>query len=255
MTPAIFISSPTPQLRGWELIAGSSLRSFFTFDKSWLLFHNYYYMISISGIKYQKELETLPYFNKKQAAILIGKKERNLDGKISQLTKIGYLLSFKKGIYTTTTYYEKFNIEGYNEYIANILRSPSYISLEYILSKEGLIPEAVYTVTSITIKTSRFFDNFLGSFSYKNIKKDLFFGYQEKKWGDKKIFFATKAKALFDFLYLKKILNMKQELISDLRINWENFSQSDLVEFDRYVKISQSKKMTKILKVINSNVY
>jgi hypothetical protein len=35
-------------------------------------------MISISGIKYQKELEAIPYFNKKQAGILIGKKGRNL---------------------------------------------------------------------------------------------------------------------------------------------------------------------------------
>ncbi|PIV09892.1 hypothetical protein COS31_00055 [Candidatus Roizmanbacteria bacterium CG02_land_8_20_14_3_00_36_15] len=211
-------------------------------------------MISISGIKYQKELETLPYFNKKQAGMLIGKKGKNLDKKLEQLVKIGYLLNFKKGAYTTITFYEKSNKTEFAEYIANTLRLPSYISLEYVLSKENLIPEAVYSITSITIKTSRTFNNFLGSFLYKNIKKDLFLGYQEKRREDKKIYQATKSKALFDFLYLKKLVNVKQELTNDLRINWDNFTKTDLLEFKKYVKISSSKKMENILEVINSYV-
>jgi len=211
-------------------------------------------MISIPGIKYQKEIETLPYFNKKQAAILIGKKGRNLDKKIEQLTRIGYLLNFKKGTYTTIAFYEKSNQAEFIEYIANALRSPSYISLEYVLSKENLIPEAVYSITSITTKTSRTFNNFLGSFSYKNIKKDLFLGYQKKKMGDKRIYQATKAKALFDFLYLKKLFNIKQELTNDLRINWDNLTEADLLEFKKYVKISSSKKMVNVLEIIDSYV-
>ena len=42
--------------------------------------------------------------------------------------------------------------EPYAEYMANRLRLPSYLSLEYVLAKEGLIPEAVYALTSITSK-------------------------------------------------------------------------------------------------------
>ena len=144
-------------------------------------------MISISGIKYQKELESLPYFNKKEAIILIGKKGKNLDKKIEQLVKIGYLLLFKKGLYTTSSFYEKSDKSLYSEYISNVLRSPSYLSLEYILAKENLIPEAVYTITAITTKTTRSYVNFLG--------------YKEKTWGDKKIYIASRAKALFDYLY------------------------------------------------------
>ena len=209
-------------------------------------------MISISGIKYQKQLETLPFFNKQQAGLLIGKQAKNLDKKLQQLVKIGYLLSLKKGMYTTVTYYEKTNAKEFIEYLANSLRLPSYISLEYVLAKENLIPEMGYTVSSITMKTSRTYSNFLGTFTYKNIKPELFIGFQEIQWGDKLIYQATKAKALFDFLYLKKLSNIKQELSQDLRINWTILSKDDFAEFVQYVGLSGSLKMKSIKKVIQN---
>ncbi len=49
-------------------------------------------MISIAGIKYQNELEALPFFRKSQARVLIGKTGRNLDAKLAQLKKVGYLV-------------------------------------------------------------------------------------------------------------------------------------------------------------------
>lgn len=212
-------------------------------------------MISISGIEYQKELETLPYFNKEQAGMLIDKKGKNLDKKLAQLIKIGYLLHIKNGLYTTTTYYERNNKGSYSEYIANILRSPSYISLEYVLSKEGVIPEAVYSITSITVKSSRNYVNFLTHFLYKNIKNELFTGYSYREWENKHIYAASKAKALFDYLYLKKLQNLKQELLNDLRINWDTFERQDFLELQRYVEISKSKKMQLIVSILNTYVY
>ena len=76
-------------------------------DKSAVLFHNYYYMISISGIQYQNELNSLPYFNKNQAALLIGKKGKNLDKKLEQLKRIGYLKSLKNNYYVTEPYFQQ----------------------------------------------------------------------------------------------------------------------------------------------------
>lgn len=206
-------------------------------------------MISIPGIKYQEELEALPYFNKFAAAQLIGKKGKNLDKKISQLLKKQYLLSLKKGLYVSSFFVEKVGLKLYKEYIANILRYPSYISLEYALAEYGLIPEGIYGLTSITLKSSRVFNNFLGSFIYKNIKSELFSGFLEKDFAEKKIRFATPAKAIFDFLYLKKIVDFRKEILNDLRINLANLNKDDLKEFTDYVKKSNSLKMGKILKI------
>ena len=44
-------------------------------------------------------------------------------------------------------------------FIANKLYQPSYISLETALSHYGMIPETVYTITSVTTKASREFIN------------------------------------------------------------------------------------------------
>ena len=48
-----------------------------------------------------------------------------------------------------------------------MIYSPSYISLEYALSKYSLIPERVYSITSICLNRSRTFRTPLGTFTYK----------------------------------------------------------------------------------------
>ena len=206
-------------------------------------------MVSISGIEYQKELEQLPYFNKNEAAVVIGKRGKNLDKKIARLSKIGYLKTIKKGLYVSAVYADSESGESYMQFVANILRSPSYISTEYVMAREGLIPESVYWITSITIKSSRKYSNFLGNYSYRNIKKSLFLGFEEKNWNNNIIYIASKAKALFDYFYLKSTYNIKAD-VYDTRINWDNFSKDGLLEFEKYVMLSKSIKMNNILKAI-----
>ena len=212
-------------------------------------------MITISGIKHQDKLEKLPYFNKQTAAVLIGKEGWNLDKKISQLRKKGYLINLKKGLYVTSVYLNsQVGKIAYCRYAANILRYPSYLSLEYVLSENNLIPEAIYVWTNVTTKSSRQYKNNLGSFIYKSIKESLFTGYTNKKVGEFKIAIASPAKALFDYLYLKNNLgaDLELELREGLRINWLNFSNSDLRELERYVILSRSQKMERMLKIIRN---
>ncbi len=209
-------------------------------------------MISISGIKYQEELEKLPFFNKSTASILVDKEGRNLDKKLERLVKIGYLKVLKKGLYVTDPFFERVEKEPYFEYITNVLREPSYISGEYVLSNEGLIPESVFSITSITTKTTRKYNNFLGNFIYKSIKSTLFLGFRQKKWQDKTIYIASKAKALFDYFYLKRMENIGVSVL-DARINWDSFTKEDLGEFKLYVKSAKSKKMSTVLKSIEKN--
>jgi len=210
-------------------------------------------MYGISGIKYQEKLEKLPLFNKKTAQILIGKTGNNLDKKIQRLLDKEYLINIKNGWYVSQPYINKIqNLEAYKEYLANQLRKPSYLSLEYVLSKYGLIPEAINSWTSITQKSTRQYENKFGNFIYQNIKKSLFYGYEKRMNSVYQIYEATKAKALFDFLYLKINLseNLEYELNEGLRINWGEFSAKDMLRISQYVKKADSKKMNTILSII-----
>lgn len=208
-------------------------------------------MGSISGIEKQVELESLPFFNKQTAGVLIGKKGKNLDKKISQLLRKDYFWALKKGLYISERYYLlQPDKKSFIERLANILCSPSYLSLEYVLSLFGLIPEGVNIFTSISLKSSRIFNSKIGTFVYKNIKSDLFCGYDKvSKGGEYSVYIATKPKSLFDFLYLKRNLsdNLSYELREGLRINWEPFSLKDIKEFEKYVVFSKSVKMRKVL--------
>lgn len=211
-------------------------------------------MSSNSQIDNRFLLESKPYLTKQEAALLLQKKGKNLDKKILQFLNNGYLLSLKKGLYTSKAYLDK-NPPQAREYLANVQYYPSYLSLEYVLQKEGLIPEAVYAYTSVTLKATQTFTNSLGVYIYRTIKEPLFTGYQLVSYNeDYQIKIASRAKALFDLLYLKPLLNTvsgkKQELL-DLRINWSSLTSGDREEFDTYVDISQSPKMRQVAAIIS----
>ena len=92
--------------------------------------------------------------------------------------------------------------------IANKLYQPSYVSLEKALAYYGMIPEVVYTITSITTKPTREFTTPKGVFSYQRIKQIAYTGYSPKQMEGGVVLFAEPAKALADYLYfvdLKKI--------------------------------------------------
>lgn len=204
-----------------------------------------------------EQLSKFPYYTKQNLSLILKKDGFSLDYWIKKLVRDEILISLKKGFYTSSFYLNKIKEKGfldiYRQELANVLRRPSYISLESALSFYGLIPEETFNITSITLKSTRTYKNKMGTFIYRNIKKELFLGYNQIKKNDL-VSRATKAKALFDWLYLKKF-NSKDEIKNFLqnegRINWFIFGRKEKKEFDQYVKISQSKKMILTSEVIN----
>ncbi|MDE6450983.1 MAG: hypothetical protein K2L23_01590 [Odoribacter sp.] len=76
------------------------------------------------------------------------------------MEKNGEIVRLKRGLFLRAT--EKPNMM----LIANHIYGPSYISRESALRYYGLIPEHVYTTTSVSINRSRVFENKLWRFSY-----------------------------------------------------------------------------------------
>jgi len=68
--------------------------------------------------------------------------------------------------------------------------------------------------------------NSISHFSYKTIKSDLFFGYEQKPWGNRAINIALPEKAILDLLYLYPFYNTEKD-IEDLRFD-EDFIRNDL---------------------------
>lgn len=143
--------------------------------------------------------------------------------------------------------------------ISAILIPQSYLSIEYILQRNAILTEMTYPVSAVTLKQTRVFENKLGAFVYRNIKSDLYQGFTISEYLGISFAQATVAKALFDFLYLRPWKWGRRladyNMAEDLRLNLEDFSEKDQVEFATFVEISNSKKMNQILKNLRKTVW
>ena len=205
-----------------------------------------------------KKLENLSYFDKNTLQQFMELGDNSLYANIKRWIKQGRIIKLKNGLYVTRGYYlSREGRDGYVEFIANKLREPSYLSLEYVLQMYGILTEAVYALTSVTLKSKRSYKNKLGRFGYRNLKPVLFTGFDLCEKDGFQVNIATKAKALFDFLYFKfkpRAVITKQELV-ELRLNLGGFSNKDLAEFERYVKKSGARKyfcLTKLIKALHA---
>ena len=127
---------------------------------------------------------------------------------LSRYSRKEEFIRLKKGIYTTKKFIDKMKIEGnysfFSESLSSDIYFPSYLSLEYVLYENNLLTEIPVKFTSITKNKTAIFSNKLGSFVYHKVKDKLFCGFKIIKRGEMIVYKASKAKALFDFLYLRK---------------------------------------------------
>jgi hypothetical protein len=166
-------------------------------------------------MKYTQLLENLknPIFSLHDLALL---GQKIIPSQISSFTKNGDIIRLKNGLYVVAS--RKNDVVS--EHIAFRMYDPSYVSLEWALYKHGLMPDIPYNVTSITAKPTRDFETPFGSFIYKSVKPDLFFGYVKREDApDQPYLMALPEKALLDYLYLNLSRLKNQEDIDSLRLN------------------------------------
>lgn len=180
---------------------------------------------------------------------------KRINDKIVQLKNKSILTPLKSGLYVYNPLCNNTLLS--KEIIANILLGPSYVSLDFALWFHGLIPESVYKITSISTKRSKSFDTPYGVFSYMQIKKELFnIGLEIKTSKSCNFIIASKEKALCDKVYFTKDMDLRSQkamrefLEDDLRVDMDELENCDIKIFEEYVKVSKSKRIEVLAKVI-----
>ena len=155
--------------------------------------------------------------------------------KISELIRSGFLISLRRGLYVPGP---ESDLPIPNLFlVANHLRGPSYISLESALSHWGLIPERVYEINSITLKTSHIYDTPIGRFSYRHLAAPYYsFGLERVEVETNQfVLIATPEKALCDKIiatsgvtlrsrtqtldFLMQDMRMDQNILANLNVS------------------------------------
>jgi predicted transcriptional regulator of viral defense system len=193
----------------------------------------------------------LPFFSIEQLTNL-DLKPTYLRILLSRYESNGKLIRLKKGLYVSRSYIDtlekRSNFAFYDEFLSGIIYKPSYLSFEYILYQHNLLTEMPSNFTCATLNKTMAFQNSFGVFFYHSIKKELFTGYKtifQNGWMINK---ASKAKALFDFLYIRKNSIVTREALEELRLNLDELTKKDKLEMEKYGKQVLSKKLTWILK-------
>ena len=208
-------------------------------------------------------LESFPYFTIEAVKQLLGDESvatGTIQTALYRWMKAEQIIQLKRGVYMTRRFFELHRADAdFAPMVSAILIPQSYLSLEFILQRNAILTDVTFPVTAVTIKQTRVFENKLGTFTYRNIKAELYQGFLFSEYMGIPISQATLAKALFDFLYLRPWKGSRRlagnNLAEDLRLNLEDFSESDQVEFETFVEISNSKKMEQILKNLRKTVW
>lgn len=192
-----------------------------------------------------EQLKSLPYFNKtviSQISKQYGLADATVDTYISRFLKRKEIIQLKKGLYVSADFFNKNKGDiSYSFYLANILRTPSYVSSWTALQYYNLATEAIHTITSVTPKTTRAFETKAGNFTYQSISKELFSDFSSQK-GVFDFFIASPSKALFDLFYFKTHqfrgtrLENVNALIEELRIDIDEMDKKERTAFYLLIK-------------------
>ncbi len=192
-----------------------------------------------------EQLKTLPYFSKStvyQLGMQLGLKDTTVDTYISRYLKFKEILQLKRALYVSSDIYNKNKGKvSYSFYLANVIRTPSYVSSWAALQYYNLTTEAIHSVTSVTPKVTREYQTKAGNFAYQSIKKDLFSGFSLIK-GPFDFFIASPSKALFDLLYFKtrQLRGMRLKninvLVKELRIDIDEMETHERENFYTMIK-------------------
>lgn len=159
-----------------------------------------------------------------------------------------YILKLKKWVYI----FSDLEIdEKILFFIANNLNEPSYIWLQTALSFYWIIPEWVFTITSISTKRINFLDTKIWKFKYFTIKKDLFWWYEARKW----FFISDLEKTILDFLYFFPKYSQIEDF-EELRFNKEFLKEKlNLQKIKKYLKIFENKQLEKRFNNLKNYIY
>jgi len=149
----------------------------------------------------------------------------SLQVQLSRWAKKGKLVRLKSGLYLLAESEIKDRF-----FLSPVLYKPSYISLETALNSFGIIPDIPAAVTSVTINKTCEIETFKGIFIYRQIKKELFWGFDKILQDPFFYFIARPEKAVLDFLYFKSrgiypkdLSEVRLEI--DKNFNWSLFKK------------------------------
>ncbi len=206
----------------------------------------------------KKIVEKIPrdYFSSQELINLFPDNSNLRHSLIKRALADGDMIRIKRGLYYLPERFQKNGIDPY--FFCQKIYGPSYISLETALSWHSWIPEAVFTITSVSLKKSKTFNTPIGVYSYSRVPQNTFFSLIEKvtdKNGNS-FFMAHPLKALIDYFYInKKKWCGIMDLTNDLRIDSQELEKIPLKIYKELEKNYSNSKVKNFIYTLKKELF
>ncbi len=161
-------------------------------------------------------------FSRSELTVWVDGSACRLDALLKRAMVAGEIIRIRRGLYMLAPAYQRAIPNPLA--LAQHVYGPSYIGLESALSFHGLIPEAVYSVASVSLYRSRTFDTPAGRFDFVRVPQSCFFAGVERlelSGGNEAFLISSPLKALADLVYVRGWTESPQALLDSLRIEGE----------------------------------
>ena len=159
-------------------------------------------------------------FTRPEVACWLGGSPDRQFSLLKRTLKSGEVVHVHRGLYCLASRYLRHKVDPL--VLAQRIYGPSYISLETALSYHGWIPEAVYSITSVSTERSCEYGTPLGQFSFTRVPQKTFYADVSRVENESggTFLLASPLKALADYVYVHKCdWNSARPVVESLRVD------------------------------------
>jgi len=193
-------------------------------------------------------------FSRLEASCWVNNEGARLDALLKRGVSTGEILHIRRGLFCLANKYIHRPIHAFE--LAQRILGPSYLSLESALAHHGWIPEAVYTITSVSQARARNFETPMGVFSYTRIPQNLFLeGVRREEMEGGSFFVAEPLKALADYVYAHSCdWHGISPVLDSLRVEETEMATLTTESFERLEGVYRSVRVRRFLKALRKDM-
>ncbi len=202
------------------------------------------------------EKPNVRFFSRHDISAVFKGSEYSKQALLKRAIATGDIVRIRRGLYCLNSNLQRTPINELG--LAQIVYGPSYISMETALRFYNWIPEAVYSITSVSINKAKDFKTPLGLYHYKRVPQKVFYSGVERVIDDygNVILIASPLKALCDYVYAhKKEWKSLKPLIVSLRVEYEDLRKITAKDFLQLENTYRSQRVNIFIKSLKKDLH
>ena len=189
-------------------------------------------------------------FSYSDALVWLGGTRNAVRNMVKRAVASEEILHIRRGLYCLSKKYNQAGIS--RNVLANLIYGPSYISFESALAFHGWIPEAVHSVSSVSLLRANTFETPVGFFDYVQIKQSPLYAGVVRIVGENpsagSFMIAKPLKAVADYVAARGLDWAGIEPLKEsLRIDAECLESLKLGDFDELEGVYRSARARRLL--------